>query len=170
MKKFIILLTLIAAFPLVASAYTSASDAEKGNIYSLNVYGHFGSHEGLGADLGGTFHLMPDYDISPIVFFGVGCGGLDHENFYIDMKLLGGVAWHATDFFYMDIAAGAQGFFQLGTESQLGGAFVADANILLHLAEIIGIRAGCMVSIGTNGAMISPHVGLASMFDFSWLF
>ena len=166
MKRLFVILALILAFPLLASA----NEAEKGNIYSINVYGHFGSHEGLGVDLGGTFHILPDYDVSPIVFVGIGCGGLDNDNFYMDLKLLGGVAWHAKDFFYVDVAAGGQSFLQLGSDSKLGLAFLADANIMLHIAEIIGIRAGCMVSYGTNGGMISPHIGIASMFDFSWLF
>ncbi|MBO4320185.1 MAG: hypothetical protein J5857_06925 [Treponema sp.] len=165
MKKFFITLALVFAFPVLASAV----EAEHGTIYSVNGYGHFGTMQGYGLDFGATFHTRPDNDISPIIYFSFGFGGLDN-NFYLDLNLLGGVSWHLTSFFYADLAGGVQGFMQLGEQSQLGGAFVADASVLLHLAELIGLRAGCMVSFGTNGSLISPHVGLSSVFDFSWLF
>lgn len=165
MKKLLIALTLVLAFPILASAV----EAENGTIYSINGYGHFGNHQGLGGDIGVTFNIIPENDLSPIVFFSVGAGALD-QNLYFDMNLLGGVSWHATNFFYADLAGGVKGFIQLGDDTQLGGSFVVDATVLLHIAEIIGIRGGCSFSYGTNGAILSPHVGIASVFDFSWLF
>lgn len=165
MKKFIILLALFIAFPLCASA------TEDGTIYSINGYGHFGSHTGYGVDLGLTIHTSPDSFFSPIIYFGMGVSGMD-DLIMGDLKLLGGVSWHFNDFIYLDLSAGGQGFLYAGdnTPFGIGGAVLVDATVMLHIAEIIGIRAGCMTSFGTNGAMVSPHIGLASMFDFSWLF
>ena len=165
MKKLLVILALVIAFPICASA------TEDGTIYSINGYGHFGSHNGYGADLGVTFHTSPDSFFSPIIHFSMGVSGM--QDFVMgDLTLLGGVSWHLSDFFYVDLAAGGQGFLYAGDDTPfgLGGAVVVDATVMLHIAEIIGIRAGCMTSFGTNGAILSPHVGLASMFDFSWLF
>lgn len=182
MKKFLLVLTVILAVPVFASAYTSNTPTD-GVIYSINGYGHIGgkskssssSLSGLGGDLGVTIHLMPYSYTTPIIFFSAGAGVLN-ESLQGDLKLLGGVSWHLTDYFYADLSAGAQGFLyskenESGeSKTKIGGSILADASVMLHFEEVIGIRAGCMISLGTNGLVMSPHIGLSSTIDFSWLF
>ena len=166
MKRFLIILSLIFAAPIFAMAQG------RGIIYSINAYGHIGGKTedsvfcGGGGDLGVTFHLMPQQQFTPIIYASMGINVID-QALQGDIKLLGGVSWHITDFFYAGVSLGGQGFIQ--TDTGLGGSVVVDTSVLLHLVEVIGIRAGCSASLGSNGFIISPHVGIASCIDFSWL-
>ncbi len=181
MKKIILLLAVIFALPFFASAYSDSPT--EGIIYSLNGYAHLGGKtydsavNGFGGDMGVTFHLMPENYMTPIIFFSAGCG-VENKSLQGDLKLLGGVSWHITEYFYTDLAGGVQGFLYSVNDIMpandstigLGWSLMADASAMLHFAEIIGIRAGCAVSYGTNGLVLSPHLGISSCFDFSWLF